>query len=78
MLSKIKKNEQLTASLVYLAFILAALASSLYYFRIDLTESKSYTLSSAAKNLHSEIPEKLRITYFISKSLSSRHPGPPQ
>ncbi len=76
MLSKIKKNEQLTASLVYLAFILAALASSLYYFRIDLTESKSYTLSSAAKNLHSEIPEKLRITYFISKSLSSRHPGP--
>lgn len=76
MLEKIRRNEQVLSWLLFAGFILLALASNIYYFRLDMTENKSYKLSSASKNLYKEIPEKIRITYFLSKNLNERHPGP--
>lgn len=71
-----QKQERLLAMLVLLGFALAAIASTIFYFRIDLTSSHTFTLSKAARDLHEEIPETVRISYFVSKSLADRHPGP--
>lgn len=62
--------------LTLLAILLLGVASTMYYTRIDLTSSRAFTLSKAARGLYAEIPERVRITYFISKSLADRHPGP--
>ncbi|HOX91703.1 MAG TPA: Gldg family protein [Spirochaetales bacterium] len=71
-----KRRQRVLVWLSLLACVLAACASSLYWFRADVSSGKAYTLSSAARTLYDEIPEQVRITYFISPSLSDRHPGP--
>lgn len=58
------------------AFALAALASTIYWARLDLTASRRHTLSPAAKDLRKELPETVRIGYYVSKALADRHPGP--
>lgn len=76
MMLRLKKQERLLALLVSLGLVLAAIASTMFYARLDLTSSKAFTLSKAARALHGEIPETVRISYFVSKSLADRHPGP--
>jgi len=76
MMEELKKRERQLIVLVALGLLLAAVASTMYYARIDLTSSRTFTLSKAARGLHDEIPETVRISYFVSKSLADRHPGP--
>ncbi|GAB1454861.1 GldG family protein [Spirochaetota bacterium] len=76
MIQRIRKQERILGSLSILGLILAALVSTLYHTSIDMTKNKAFTLSVAAKNLHDEIPESVRISYFVSRSLADRHPGP--
>jgi ABC-type uncharacterized transport system involved in gliding motility auxiliary subunit len=71
-----RKHERILMVLTLIAMVLGAVASTMYYTRIDLTSSRAFTLSKAARGLHAEIPEQIRITYYISKSLADRHPGP--
>lgn len=71
-----KRRELTVALLVALALILASLASTRFYFRLDLSSSKAFTLSAAARKLYEQIPERARITYFVSRGLADRHPGP--
>ena len=63
-------------SLSVVAFILAFMLSSRLYFRLDLTQNRSYTLSAHSRNLHRELDDMLRITYFVSDRLVSSHPLP--
>lgn len=70
------KRDGVILALTVLAFVLAAIASTMFFGRIDLTRSRAFTLSKASRGLHAEIPETLRITYFVSRSLADRHPGP--
>lgn len=76
MSTPLKKQERTLMLLTLLALVLLGVASVRYYTRLDLTSSRAFTLSKAARGLHAEIPERVRITYFISKSLADRHPGP--
>lgn len=76
MLEIVKRRERLLGWLVLAGIALAAVASTIYYVRLDLTADRSFTLSKAARGLREEIPESVRITYFVSKSLADRHPGP--
>lgn len=71
-----RKRERLLFALAAAGLVLAAIASTMYYARLDLTSARVFTLSKAAKGLHAEIPETVRISYFVSKSLADRHPGP--
>jgi len=73
---QLKKQERLLTVLVAIGIVLAAIASTMFYARLDLTSSRTFTLSKAARSLHEEIPENVRISYFVSKSLADRHPGP--
>lgn len=72
----LRRQERILLVLTLLALVLLAVASAMYFARIDLTSSRAFTLSKAARGLYAEIPERIRITYYISKSLADRHPGP--
>ncbi len=71
-----RRQERVLFLLTLLAIVLLAVVSAMYSARIDLTSSRAFTLSKAARGLYAEIPERIRITYYISKSLADRHPGP--
>lgn len=56
--------------------ITALLVAGRFAFRLDLSSDHSQSLSKVSLNLWREIPEHLHITYYISPTLSARHPGP--
>jgi gliding-associated putative ABC transporter substrate-binding component GldG len=58
------------------AMVLIALISQRLWFRLDLTKNKSYTISPISRNLYTEIPDQVHITYYLSEKLSSIHPVP--
>lgn len=76
MIETVKRRERLVTWLVAGGLLLAAVASTIYYARLDLTSGRTFTLSKAARGLKDDIPETVRVTYYVSKSLSDRHPGP--
>lgn len=71
-----KKQSAVLAAFAIAAFALAFLASQRVFFRLDLTKNKAYTISDVSRNLYTEIPDQVRITYFISDKLASIHPMP--
>ncbi|MDR1048002.1 MAG: GldG family protein [Treponema sp.] len=56
--------------------ILALMLSNRLWFRLDLSKNKAYTISAISRRLHEEIPDEVRITYYISGKLASIHPLP--
>ena len=46
------------------------------WFRIDLTRNRAYTISEVSRNLHREISDHVRITYFVSDKLRQTYPIP--
>ncbi|GHV38112.1 hypothetical protein AGMMS49546_07840 [Spirochaetia bacterium] len=58
------------------ALVLGLLVSRRLWFRLDLTANKAYTLSAISRNLYTEIPERVGITYFVSDKLSAMSPAP--
>lgn len=66
---------------ILLVLTLAVLAAALlvagrFAFRLDLSSDHSQSLSKVSRELWKEIPEHLHISYYISPTLSARHPGP--
>jgi ABC-type uncharacterized transport system involved in gliding motility auxiliary subunit len=55
---------------------LTFLVSRRLWFRLDLTKGKTYTISAVSRALHNEIPDKVRITYYLSDKLKARYPMP--
>jgi ABC-type uncharacterized transport system involved in gliding motility auxiliary subunit len=76
MMASLKKRERTLLALGIAGIVMAALASTIYFTRIDLSSSRAYTLSRAARQIGRELSETVRITYFVSKNLADRHPGP--
>ncbi|MCX7025422.1 MAG: Gldg family protein [Spirochaetes bacterium] len=76
MIRKKIREERILLILSIAAIVLGAAFSARFFFRLDLTGSRSHTLSAAARKLHEEIGDPVRITYFISKNLADKHPGP--
>ncbi|MFZ5391807.1 MAG: GldG family protein [Patescibacteria group bacterium] len=50
-------------------FIIVNLLSNLFFFRLDFTQGKIYTLSSASKQIVNDLPEGVEIKAFISDTL---------
>ena len=63
-----KKN---TTSILLIVGILIIfnLLSVQYYFRIDLTEDKQYTLSEATKNIMESLDEPITVKAYFSENL---------
>jgi len=71
------RKQASTISVMIMAIIaLTFLVSRRLWFRLDLTKGKTYTISAVSRNLHKEIPDKVRITYFLSDKLKAVHPMP--
>lgn len=73
----VRKRRSLVVLLLSLAVIVAAvLVAERFSLRLDLSADGANTLSKASRQLYKEIPEQVRITYYISPTLADRHPGP--
>jgi len=71
------RKQASTLSVLILAVIaLTFLVSKRLWFRLDLTKGKAYTISAVSRNLHNEIPDRIRITYYLSDKLKAIHPLP--
>jgi gliding-associated putative ABC transporter substrate-binding component GldG len=66
-----KKTSYLTSILLLFAiFIVVAVISEKYFFRIDLTEGKQYSLSDATKNILKNIKEPTTVTAYFTGDLA--------
>ena len=73
-----RKKEIVLAVLVFIAAILLALNTTRYFFRIDMTENKSFTISNTTKEYIRSIPEEVNITYYISDKIRTIAPAASQ
>jgi ABC-type uncharacterized transport system involved in gliding motility auxiliary subunit len=75
-LAMTKKQQTLITVLSAVIFFLLLLLSRRFWFRLDLTAHKAYTLAPVSRNLRNEIEENVRISYFLSGKLLSVDPTP--
>ncbi|MDR0495373.1 MAG: GldG family protein [Treponema sp.] len=71
-----KKQTTTLSVLVLIVIALGVLVSRRLWFRLDLTKGKAYTISPVSRGLHQEIPDQIRITYYLSDKLKAIHPLP--
>ncbi|MDR0376577.1 MAG: GldG family protein [Spirochaetaceae bacterium] len=71
-----KRQTNVVTILSITVLALALLNSQRLWFRLDLTKNKAYTISPASRNLYNEIPDQVRITYYVSDRLASVVPLP--
>jgi gliding-associated putative ABC transporter substrate-binding component GldG len=71
-----KKQVSVLTVLSVVVLVLGVLVSRRIWFRLDLTRNRAYTISPASRALFAEIPDQVRITYYLSDKLASRHPLP--
>jgi len=72
----IKKQTTILSLLVLIAIALGYMISSRFWLRLDLSKNRAYTISRVSRNLHTEIPDQVRITYYVSDKLKAIHPMP--
>jgi ABC-type uncharacterized transport system involved in gliding motility auxiliary subunit len=70
-----KKRSLILLVLTLAVVVLAALASSRFHFGIDLTADRSYSLSAISRKQARELPDRLRLTYYVSPDVSARYAG---
>lgn len=70
-----KRQASIITMLTIISFILALMVSGRTWFRLDLTRNKSYTISKVSRNIHSEIPDYVTITYYLSGKLKAARPA---
>jgi ABC-2 type transport system permease protein len=70
------REDNVTLLLVLLVTVLAVVASGIFYFRIDMTADRSFSLSKVSRGLYKQIDEQVRITYFISDRLMKEQSNP--
>ncbi|MDR1218912.1 MAG: GldG family protein [Treponema sp.] len=71
-----KKQVTTITALSIAAIALGFLASGRLWFRLDLSKNHAYTISAVSRNLYKEIPDQVRVTYYLSEKLSAMHPMP--
>ncbi|MDR1099206.1 MAG: GldG family protein [Treponema sp.] len=71
-----KKQVTILTFLSIAALVLGLMVSRRLWFRLDLTRNKAYTISPVSRSLYAEIPDQVRLTYYVSDKLASIHPMP--
>ncbi|MDR2048790.1 MAG: GldG family protein [Treponema sp.] len=71
-----KKQQSIVTALSVIIMILLLLVSGRIWTRIDISSHKAFTLAPVSRNLHNEIAELVRITYYCSGKLKSVDPAP--
>ena len=73
-----RRQRTLLVALMVADLVLAAAVSARFFFRVDLSRNRMYTLSAASKGIVAGLPEPLTLTYYVSDKLRSRYPFPAQ
>jgi ABC-type uncharacterized transport system involved in gliding motility auxiliary subunit len=71
-----KKQQSIVTVLSVVIMVLLLLVSGRIWTRVDLSAGKAFTLAPVSRNLHREIAELVRITYYCSGKLGSINPAP--
>lgn len=71
-----KRQTTIITSLSVIAFILAIMTSGRFWFRLDFTKNRAYTISKVSRNLYKELPDPVNITYYLSGKLKTVIPTP--
>jgi len=71
-----RKQASVIFIMILAIIVLTFLVSRRLWFRLDLTRGKTYTISEVSRNLHNEITDRIRITYYLSDKLKAVHPLP--
>jgi len=70
---KNKKNTFLISALLLIGIlVIVNLLAQQFFFRIDLTEDKQYTLSDATKNILNDLEETVTVTAYFSKQIPAQ------
>ncbi len=56
-------------------FIIILFYSNLFNFRIDITDTKAYSLTRISRSIGKELPQPVRITYYKTKGIEGIFPG---
>jgi ABC-type uncharacterized transport system involved in gliding motility auxiliary subunit len=70
------KEEYIVSSLVMLVLVLAAVASTMFFTRIDMTQSRAFSISKISRELYKDIPEEVDIVYYVSSRLKKDQANP--
>ncbi len=62
--------------LAVIVVILIAMDTTQFFFRVDMTEDKIFTISPVSRTLFRQIPQEVHITYYVSDRLKSLSPVP--
>ncbi|MBN1799191.1 MAG: GldG family protein [Spirochaetales bacterium] len=73
-----RMQEIIISGLVLLVILFIGFNSAVYFFRLDITENKMFTITDVSKNLFQDIPEQVHITYYVSEKIKNLHPLPLQ
>jgi ABC-type uncharacterized transport system involved in gliding motility auxiliary subunit len=73
-----RMQEIIISALVVLIILFLGFNSAVYFFRLDITENKMFTISEVSKSLFRDIPEQVHITYYVSEKIKNLHPLPTQ
>lgn len=65
-----KKSYIKSIILVVVAFVVLAIISERYYFRIDLTEGGQYSMSEATKDILRNLDKPIMVTAYFTKDLA--------
>jgi ABC-type uncharacterized transport system involved in gliding motility auxiliary subunit len=71
-----KNQTKIITILSLVVFALAFMVSHRLWFRLDFTKSKAHTISRVSRNLHTEIPDYVNVTYYLSNRLRAVIPAP--
>ncbi|MHB9293440.1 GldG family protein [Hollandina sp. SP2] len=71
-----KQEVRIITGLSVLALVLGLLVSRRLWVRFDLTKNHAYTIAEVSRKLYREIPDQVRITYYLSDKLAAIHPVP--
>lgn len=69
-----KNQARVITLLSLIALLLGFLITNRAWVRLDLTRNKAYTISEVSRNLHREISDQVKITYFVSDKLRQSYP----
>jgi ABC-type uncharacterized transport system involved in gliding motility auxiliary subunit len=70
------RSERIQLALLLSIVVVFAMNTARFYFRIDMTESKAFSISPVSRSLFQEIQDELQITYYVSERLQSQFPQP--
>jgi ABC-type uncharacterized transport system involved in gliding motility auxiliary subunit len=73
----IRKRRSIVLLVLSIAVIVAAvLVLDRFSLRLDLSSDGANTLSNTSRQLYKEIPEQVRLTYYLTSILADRYAGP--